>query len=548
MDYIEQMAAIKEEFLNGIEEIADKEYPNRVIEVYKDYRDEIPEETIRAAVEADASVDYLEDSFQDDATEVWYSYYRDDAINTLKKEMPAELRQMYETYELEDDLTDWCDENLQCVYNMDEWNKDICVDLMLDVGESDHEFIDNNVLYVDDPVLDEHHSSLYWLAKQQGRETEYKEMVKELKDQENLKPEERHFSDFGPFVNSVRNELLECVDYPVRVTLLVKMPVMDYLKLADELKKPSAKQCNVESLTVSKDATVGLYEPFSGFGALFEIKLEKDVEIPRDKLFDACYEASRGRNYSSPIHGNNWSIHEVFGPVEHLWWTGSVKVNEKTPERVLRTGIKEPYSDETVQRYVKDFNDQFKDCNAIFAYENAGGEPSYGVLDKENNLCMMHKQGDVFAYLGKQTEKEALKIVKRWGLKDSPVVRITFDQCAKNIEAAMKEEYVETYNYENTKFIYDSRSANVRMMREADGEEYEVECGGFQKENWENPEVRDEYLSEWIAEREYVDQLLMKAAMEEFGLEAKVAKAAEKQKQEQTGKTETEKTKRVERG
>lgn len=110
------------------------------------------------------------------------------------------------------------------------------------------------------------------------------------------------------------------------LTILVKMPLREAIKLNEKIRKAEETghqyspwlRPDCGSVTISKNANVGLYDAWNGGGSLFEIELEKDVRIPIRYISSALPDGSRGR----------WSIESVYGMVGSAWKECVISINE----------------------------------------------------------------------------------------------------------------------------------------------------------------------------------------------------------------------------
>lgn len=275
-------------------------------EIYKDYRDEIGTETIKEAMEHDEPMEYIEQIFSEWANDYAfesyeYGYSYDE--REIKNEMSDEDMEITEDW-YENEFHEWCVDHIYYEYDLDDWLKQDCkVNLVIDSGDANYEFIFNSILNWygttgrdnENAPLDDK-SSILWLAKQQGK-------LKETVDEINYvyKNGERKSDD--KFVNSIITELENLPNYCGMVTFLLDMTLAEVLKL-------NAKEKDFTKVIISKDTMCGLYEPWNGGGSVLAIELDKDVEIPTEMIWDAWVEGTKAHGYD---------IDEVYGLIGSAW-------------------------------------------------------------------------------------------------------------------------------------------------------------------------------------------------------------------------------------
>ena len=306
------------------------------IRIYKDYRDEIPDSTIAKWIQSDHPLDAMYEELGDWAID--YEFYTDSEYieEQLLRHFSKAERDLFENYaEYREVLNDWINENVYYYYDIDEWNKDVCVDIILDTGNLNYDFTCDNPfyyagMYKNVDIQFSENSSLLWLSKQLGFEKEFKTMLENLKKEyeDEGYSANKIFEITPQFVKECWNEMVDLGSLMGTVFITVKMPMLDYLKLVDEFKndKDNRKSYQYEDRTstkyinVSKNAVVGLFDQFGGCGGQHEIHLDKDITIPFNAVYDFALDSDELR-YLQLTNGNtDYSIHRTYEPIEKYWW------------------------------------------------------------------------------------------------------------------------------------------------------------------------------------------------------------------------------------
>jgi hypothetical protein len=158
-------------------------------------------------------------------------------------------------------------------------------------------------------TIDEN-ASILWLAKQQGYKKS--DLNKALRNEE--------YKD-SKLLKSIRTEIVNCSSHMNVLTFCVEMTLEEAINLNNRIKEeePLNKSYNPKErkgkdcITISKDTTCGLYDPWSGAGSVLEIELEKDVVLPLKYIDSALPDGCRG----------SYSINEVYCPT-NIWRNGKV--------------------------------------------------------------------------------------------------------------------------------------------------------------------------------------------------------------------------------
>lgn len=118
----------------------------------------------------------------------------------------------------------------------------------------------------------------------------------------------------GRFLETVIQESENVTSHMNTLTVLVKMSLQEAMHLAQVINGEAhlnksfipEERTSQSSVLLSKDAVVGLYDPWYGSGSLFEIELVKPLEIPVKLIHDANIDGNLG-----------YSINNIYGGLEY---------------------------------------------------------------------------------------------------------------------------------------------------------------------------------------------------------------------------------------
>jgi len=296
-------------------------------EIYKYYDDELSDETIIKCSNADDPLMELGMMFSEWECDYAGEYGYPELLKTIRTHLSSEELEFY--YNNEDEIRDYVNENYYWYYCMDDWNRDIEVNIMVDTGNCNYDFTCDHVLdwyglnnmYGDGGEFDDN-SSIKWLAKTQGKFTKLKKEAKAVynhvtngtADQTLLnrpKSEDK-------FVESCIQELENLTCHMATLTFLISMPVFDFFKLKSAIKAEEKlnESYNADErkgtgyITLDKSVMCGLFCPWQGGGSCLEIELDKDVKLPIKYIFDATVEGEKKYGYD---------VDEVYGLVGSCW-------------------------------------------------------------------------------------------------------------------------------------------------------------------------------------------------------------------------------------
>lgn len=297
----------------------DRKYGNEEwqFEIYCSYDDEFSDSSIIKFCKADDPRSEMEETLWE-----WACDYDDSWLfDEIKKEFDSE------TYEAcEDEIIEYINEHTSFNYPENHFNRDVCVNIMVDTGDANYDFVKNNVLnyynYYTGGKL-ESEASITWLSKQQRKKTKLDKAIKKClskyPDKDFTKREmERDF-----FVESVIQELENLTCHMSILTFLVKMPLFQLFDLLEAIKAEEKlnesydanKRKGTGYIVIDKNTECGLFCPWQGGGSVLEIELDKDVKLPIKYIFSAMPDGSKQFGYD---------VGDAYGLLESAWH-GEVK-------------------------------------------------------------------------------------------------------------------------------------------------------------------------------------------------------------------------------
>lgn len=274
---------------------------NYHFEIDVDYRDEIEDSIAQEILESNSPHDTLIERLWD-----WYQEQEWDIIDDLVDDFRAETDPKFledaniiEDGNLDDGMIR--EEFMDIIY-IDypvDWaeGQEFCFNIIVSNGDDNYDFWLNEHIVDEDGKVDENaeKAGLVWLAKQQGYTLE--EVVKILKDEDNVSTNE--------FLASISSEVYNGYGCEA-LTFCVKMTLGQAIALKEKMKSNSNGL-----ITIDKRVTCGLFNPWDGSGSILDIACEKDIEIPFENIWKFYIDESRSNRYDS--------IHNVYGTDSSLW-------------------------------------------------------------------------------------------------------------------------------------------------------------------------------------------------------------------------------------
>jgi len=271
--------------------------------LFADYRDEIENCTLKDIMSAEFPREALDEYFYDMETEKSWEHEYPELMDKIEGALPAELFEHFK-----DDILLWLEEHVHYEADKAHYNRSVCLTLFVDSGDADYDYTCNNILNYaangDGEFPEE--SSILWLAKQQGKEELLRKAVKDCLSPGPVKMEDR-------FVSSAVSELENLTSSMGALIFLIKMPLLDYMKLIDDIQHGENG-----TVTIPKNTECGLFDKWNGGGSVLEIELDKDVELPYFMIADLIPDIDKCYGFREQLP---WSVHNVYAVSDGLWKT-----------------------------------------------------------------------------------------------------------------------------------------------------------------------------------------------------------------------------------
>ena len=270
-------------------------------EIDVDYHDEIEDSTAQEILESNSPRDTLIERLWD-----WYQESEWDIIDNLvddfKKNVDPKLLEdanIIEDGSIDDYMIRDIIMDIIYVDYPEDWAEDqeFCFNIIVSNGDDNYDFWLNEHIVDEIGKVDENaeKAGLVWLAKQQGYTLE--ELIEFMKDEE--------YVNSNKFISSLVAEIFSGYGCEA-LTFCVKMTLGQAIDLKEKMKSnPNG------SIVLNKNATCGLFDPWSGGGSVLDIACEKDIEIPFENIWKLYVDERRGKRYDS--------IHNVYGTDSSLW-------------------------------------------------------------------------------------------------------------------------------------------------------------------------------------------------------------------------------------
>lgn len=288
------------------------------IEMYLDYRDELSNKSLYEIMSSDNPREAFNEIMA-----AWTidgeNYYIPELYGTIRQNLSDEEIEFYEANE--DEIKEWIQENYYLYYDENHFNNEVNVNIMLDTGNCNYDFTCDNVLnyYSDSREFDES-SSILWLSRQQGKENELKEAVKQFEP--GYYEDEKWIGrteNTDAFIESVIQELENLPSHMGTLTFLVKMKLFDYFELREAMAAEEklnndydvSEREGTGYIVLGKQTECGLFDPWSGGGSCLEIELDKDVVLPLKCIFAAEIETGKSQY--------GYSVDCSYGLCDYCW-------------------------------------------------------------------------------------------------------------------------------------------------------------------------------------------------------------------------------------
>ncbi len=293
---------------NKIEDWIKKNYPDGYT-IYRDYNDHLSPDMILECLEQKDPMD----AFYEHVSEIYGDYYNSeivsDVYNDIMNDMTDEEVRFME--ENEEECMTVVYENLDIHVPYDDFlDEEICCDIVIDNGDANTDFNAHNISPCYEAAITKNRSNL---SRESGMMLIAKLQDYRIKDFRKIFNACRYADTYGktekmkdlnrkyPFITSCYREIKESTGPLTAFVLCVKTTLREIL----------AWNTEKTDIRISKNIeTCGLYDYWNGAGSNLEIHLEKDIVIPKEKVYRFVPDFYWG-----------YSIEECYGMTSKAWTT-----------------------------------------------------------------------------------------------------------------------------------------------------------------------------------------------------------------------------------
>jgi hypothetical protein len=261
---------------------------NRYFEggIYVDYRDELSDSQVKDIVESENKMDAFYETLDEYVMETSDNEHWS-IVETIEKNWNEELYGEFD--EVLEEVREWIHETVYINFPYEHFlKKEVCVNVIVDNGDGDHDFTLNNFASYNASEGEEieEESSILWLVEQQGyTKSDLEHALENYDEIENT------------FLKSVVDELTNVTSHMNALSFFVRMTLEEYFDMCD----------SKNDLTVNERTSCGLYDPWMGAGGMLEIALEKNITIPYSMM-------------RVEVDGTSgYGVQEIYGVASDLW-------------------------------------------------------------------------------------------------------------------------------------------------------------------------------------------------------------------------------------
>lgn len=278
-------------------------------DVYREYNDNLGQDTILSYLEQKDPIE----AFYEDVSEMYGEYnfwIFSDVYNDIENDMTEEEARFME--ENEEACKDVVYENLDVNFPYDDFlDEKICCDIVIDNGDANTDFNAHTISPCYEADFTKNRSNLsresgmMLIAKLQDyRIKDFRKIFNACRYADTYEKTEK-MKDLNrkyPFITSCYREIKESTGPLTAFVLCVKTTLREVL----------AWNTEKTDLRISKNIEAcGLYDYWNGAGSNLEIHLEKDIVIPKEKIF----------RFVPDFYWGNYSIEECYGMTSETWTT-----------------------------------------------------------------------------------------------------------------------------------------------------------------------------------------------------------------------------------
>lgn len=284
-----------------------------LMELTADYRDSLDYSSIAKIIDSDdPEVEFynLLDEQYSDCIADEYDEFASKIIDHLAEKLNADPNDE----DFRDEISDLVREILLITAPYKHYlSREIKVNIVMDTGDANYEYTIN----VPEAAGIHEKSGIAWLASTQGYDRDA--LFKVWKGE---KTESR-------FLRSMYEEMINYTSSTPCVTFLVKMSLEQLLQLNRLIKMQdrngviydATKKPDCGSFHIGKETMTGLFDIIDGGGSIFEIELEKDIDIPIRFIRSATPDINN-------CAGIQWCVGNVYGMCDNAWRDTAGEITE----------------------------------------------------------------------------------------------------------------------------------------------------------------------------------------------------------------------------
>lgn len=306
------MDAKFEELANKIREYAKEQYPNGY-DIYTDYNDELDEDSINDILGSenpkDAFYELINEIYLDTESDIENEVYTDvqDGLHLSDEDIDYMDDNFFEFMEV---IKDAIPVNLPYDHFL---SHKICADIVIDNGDAETDFSMHTCYPHYDARFHDglsKESGMMYVANALGyKNKQFKKIFHEYKVARLYGKKEKckALKEKYPFITSCYHEIMEQTSSMGAFVICVEVTLKELLDWQEQKK----------DITVPMDVFVGLYDFWNGAGGSFEIKLEKELTISKDKIKWFLPDEAWGTSKHA-IYGG-YGLKECYGFCETAW-------------------------------------------------------------------------------------------------------------------------------------------------------------------------------------------------------------------------------------
>lgn len=293
------------------------------IQIYTDYNDGLSKQTIKDILRAENPRDMFYEFLTEWALDYEIQCGSDDLEKEIKNSLTEEEVELFG--ENSDEIWDFIRDMTYFYYDENDFNEEVKLNLMVDCGNFNTDFTEDNVLNYYGNGSISPLSSMLWLAKTQKKAVKLRKACASIYRKDgNYVTREVHEDRF---VESCIQEFENLPSHMGTLTFLLKIKLLDLFDLIELQKRefddngkydPRLNTKSKSYIVIDKNTECGLFDPWSGGGSVLEVRLDNDVRLP---IKYALFTVDGVKTYG-------YDVDEVYGLIDSCWSYGIKEIKE----------------------------------------------------------------------------------------------------------------------------------------------------------------------------------------------------------------------------